>query len=255
MNLYILIALCGAFSGFVATLAGLGSVLTLYVLIEVIELDSDIANGTNRLGIMAMALMALPTFHKNGHLDLQRSWRIVLAIFIGALGGVALAVTIDNASFREIFKYLLFVMLALILTNPKKWIQKTDYTHQISNWFLPLFVIMGFYAGFIQVGTGVFVVVFLALVGKYSLVDANGVKLSAFALYTAVCILVFGLMEKINWEIGIVLAFGQGIGAYIAARFATTYPKANGFVRYLLIAVLIIAIVQMFELYQYFPRK
>ncbi|BDS15016.1 sulfite exporter TauE/SafE family protein [Aureispira anguillae] len=251
IEIYLLIILCGAFSGFIATLAGLGSVLTLYILIEVIGLDGDIANGTNRVGIMAMALMALPTFYRKGHLNFRRSWLIILAIFIGALGGVALAITIDNNDFRIIFKYLLLVMLLLVLTNPKKWIRATNYEHQISKWLLPVFVVMGFYAGFIQAGTGIFLVIFLALVGKYSLIDANGVKLSAFALYTAVCIVVFGWAGKIDWEIGSFLALGQGLGAYIAARFATSYPKANDFVRYLLIAVLVIAIVQMFELYQF----
>lgn len=252
MELYALIALCGAFSGFVATLAGLGSVLTLYILIEVVGLDADIANGTNRIGIMAMTLMALPTFYKKGHLNLKKSWWIILSIFVGALGGAILAAQyVDNNDFKDIFKYLLLVMLVLVLTNPKKWIRVTDYNYEMSKWLLPIFVLMGFYAGFIQVGTGVFLVVFLALAGRYSLVDANGIKLAAIALYTLACIAIFALENKINWQIGIVLAMGQGLGAYIAAKFATTYPKSNGFVRYLLIVMLIVAIVQMFELYAY----
>lgn len=252
MALYALIALCGAFSGFVATLAGLGSVLTLYILIEVVGLDADVANGTNRIGIMAMTLMALPTFYKKGHLNLKKSWWIILSIFIGALGGAILAAQyIDNADFKDIFKYLLLVMLVLVLTNPKKWIRVTDYNYEMSKWLLPVFVLMGFYAGFIQVGTGVFLVVFLALAGRYSLVDSNGIKLAAIALYTLACIAIFAIENKINWQIGIVLASGQGLGAYIAAKFATTYPKSNGFVRYLLIIMLIVAIIQMFELYTY----
>lgn len=252
MELYALIAICGAFSGFVATLAGLGSVLTLYILIEVVGLDADIANGTNRIGIMAMTLMALPTFYKKGHLNLKKSWWIILSIFVGAIGGAVLAAQyIDNAAFKDIFKYLLLVMLVLVLTNPKKWIRITDYNYEMSKWLLPVFVLMGFYAGFIQVGTGVFLVVFLALAGRYSLVDSNGIKLAAIALYTLACIAIFAIENKINWEIGIVLAIGQGLGAYIAAKFATTYPKSNGFVRYLLIVMLVVAIIQMFGLYTY----
>jgi hypothetical protein len=252
MALYALIVFCGVFSGFVATLAGLGSVLTLYILIEVVGLDADVANGTNRIGIMAMTLMALPTFYKKGHLNLKKSWWIVLSIFVGAVGGAIWAAQYtDNADFRSVFKYLLLMMLVLVLTNPKKWIRVTDYNHKMSKWLLPIFVLMGFYAGFIQVGTGVFLVIFLALAGRYSLVDANGIKLAAIALYTLACIAIFALENKINWEIGIVLAIGQGAGAYIAAQFATRYPKSNGFVRYLLIVMLIIAIVQMFDLHTY----
>lgn len=256
MELYALIAICGAFSGFVATLAGLGSVLTLYILIEVVGLDADIANGTNRIGIMAMTLMALPTFYKKGHLNLKKSWWIILSIFVGAIGGAVLAAQyVDNAAFKDIFKYLLLVMLVLVLTNPKKWIRITDYNYEMSKWLLPVFVLMGFYAGFIQVGTGVFLVVFLALAGRYSLVDSNGIKLAAIALYTLACIAIFAIESKINWEIGIVLAIGQGLGAYIAAKFATTYPKSNGFVRYLLIVMLVVAIIQMFGLYTYMMEK
>lgn len=64
MTIYFLIVLCGIFAGFIGTLAGLGAVLSLYLLIDVVELDATIANGTNRLGVLAMALMALPTFKK-----------------------------------------------------------------------------------------------------------------------------------------------------------------------------------------------
>jgi len=253
MELYILVALGGTLAGFIGTLAGLGSVVSLYLLIDVIELDPAMANGTNRLGVMAMAVMALPTFHQKGHLDIKRSWPIILSIFAGAIVGFFLATNIDNQAFRDIFKYLLPVMLLLVMTNPKKWIQKTDPAHQLNYWLsIPIFILMGLYAGFIQLGTGVFLVVFLALVGKYSLVDANGVKLSAFALYTFFGILIFAFYQQINWYIGGILAVGQGVGAYISARFATTYPKANGFVRYLLMFVLIIAIVRMFNVHHFF---
>jgi len=250
---YLLAVVGGLFAGFVTTLAGLGSVLTLYILIDVLELEAGVANGTNRLGILAMCIMALPSFYQKGHLNLNKSWPIILTIFIGAMGGVILALNIDNSAFKEVFKYLLFVMLALVLTNPQKWVRETDTTHQLNWWIgVPVFLIMGFYAGFIQVGTGVFLVIFLALVGKYSLLDANGIKLAAFGIYTFVLIIIFGLSGKINWPVGLCLALGQGIGAYFTAKLATAYPKANSLVRYLLIVVLIIAIIRMFKLYTYF---
>lgn len=251
MSVYLLVIIGGIIAGFVTTLAGLGSVLTLYILIEVVGLDGDVANGTNRLGIMAMALMAIPTFYRGGHLDLKKSWPIILALFVGSVGGVLLAVQIDNVAFKSIFRYLLVLLLFVVLINPKKWIRDTDHNHKMSYWMLPILLVIGFYAGFIQVGTGALLVVFLALVGKYSLVDANGIKLVAFALYTAFCIAIFAYNEKIAWGLGSVLALGEGIGAYIAARVATTYPQANSMVRYLLITMLIIAIVQLFELHTY----
>ena len=253
ISMYLLVVLCGLFAGFITTLAGLGSVLTLYVLMDVVQLPPDVANGTNRLGIMAMCLLALPSFQQNGYLDIKRSWLIIVMIFIGAMFGFILAITIDNTSFVNVFKYLLILMLLLVIANPKRWIQESDYSHKINIFItIPLFFVIGFYAGFIQVGTGIFLILSLAILGKYSLLEANGIKLSAFAIYTAVGLIIFSMSGKINWPIGLSLAIGQGVGALITARIATKSKNANKFVRYLLIAVLIVAIIHKFGLYTYF---
>ncbi len=253
MTIYFLIVLCGIFAGFIGTLAGLGAVLSLYLLIDVVELDATIANGTNRLGVLAMALMALPTFKKNGHLNLEKSKFIISCIVIGAIGGFAVAIYAQEQAIKQFFKYLLPFLLLVILSNPKKWMRETEQDFRMNPLLsLPLFLAIGFYAGFIQAGTGVLLVVVLTLFARYSLIDANGVKLSAFAIYTGLGILVFALNGKVDWVYGGFLALGQGIGGYTAAQFATSYPGANQLVRYLLIMVLVAAIFRMFECYQYF---
>ena len=253
IEFYILALLGGVFAGFVTTLAGLGSVLTLYILIDVIDLPPDVANATNRVGIMAMTLLSLPTFYKKKALNLGKSWPVIGLLFLGAMVGLALALNIDNSAFREIFKYLLLVMLFLMLYKPDIWTRATDVEHKMNWWFVaPVFFAMGIYAGFIQMGTGVFLVIFLALIGRYSLVEANGVKLAAFASYTIVLILVFMYYGRINWPVGVALAIGQGTSAYFTARFATSYPNANVWVRYILIGTLIVAIIRMFNLLSYF---
>ncbi|MCP4438091.1 MAG: sulfite exporter TauE/SafE family protein [Aureispira sp.] len=245
---FVYAGLGGMVAGFLTTLAGLGSVVTLYILIDIIGLPAQVANATNRLGIFAMSATAAPTFHKRGHLDFEKSWPVILLLFIGAVSGFIAIQFFNNEQIREVFKYLLIVMLAVVLINPKRWLQQTNKEHQLNWWIAaPALLAMGFYAGFIQVGTGVFLVTFLVLLGKYSLLDANGVKLAAFALYSLVGILVFAGYGWINWGIGISLALGQGLGAYLTARFATSYPNANAFVHKLLVVVLIVAIFRMFE--------
>ncbi len=252
LYLYFLVLLAGVFAGFVTTLAGLGSVITFYVLTDILQLDGNIANATNRLGILAMCLTALPTFHKKGHLNLAKDWRIITYLSTGAIGGFVLALYTDGEAFKEVFKYLLFVMLALVLLNPKRWIQATDFSHQLNWWVAaPIFLLMGFYAGFIQLGTAIFFVVFLAIYGKYSLVDANGIKLATFGFYTFFGIIIFAANGLVDWGIGLTLAVGQGGGAFFTAKFATSHPKANVFVRYLLIFMLIIAIIKLFKVYEY----
>ena len=101
-TLYLLAAFGGVIAGFMSTLAGLGSVVTLYILIDIIQLDPNVANGTNRIGIMAMCLMALPEFHKKGHLNLLKNKEIILTLFVGAIGGVSLALNVNNNDFKRV---------------------------------------------------------------------------------------------------------------------------------------------------------
>ncbi len=251
MALYFLIVFGGLVAGFIGTLAGLGAVLSFIILMDVAGLSPEVANATNRLGVMAMALMALPSFYKSGHLNNKSNKPIVLSLILGASAGFVFALYADGTTIRSFFKYLLPFFLLLVFSNPKKWLRETDRSFSL-NLFLsvPFFMLLGFYAGFIQAGTGIMIIIFLTLVGRYSLIEANGVKLLAFALITSGAIIVFAYNNLIDWKIGALLALGQGIGGYIAARFATSYPQSNIYVRYLLIVALLLAIIREFGIYQ-----
>jgi uncharacterized membrane protein YfcA len=52
---------------------------------------------------------------------------------------------------------------------------------------------------------------------------------------------------QIHWGLGALMAVGQSIGAWLAARFATEYKHANVWVRRLLIAVVVVSILRFFS--------
>lgn len=244
---YGLALLGGTLAGIINTLAGNGSAITLYILMDVFALPPTVANASNRLGILATGFAALPTFYRRKKLATGRSWLILLCLFVGALFGIWAAIEVGDNRFRSVFKYLLLLLLVVLLVNPKRWFRQSDEQFRLSPWLqVPLFLALGFYGGFIQMGMGVLFLMVMVLGARYSLIEANGVKLLGVAAYTLVAVGWFVYEDLIHWEFGLLLALGQAIGAQLAARFATSHPKANVWVHRLLVAVVVLAVLRLF---------
>ena len=137
--------------------------------------------------------------------------------------------------------------------KPKRWLRETDTSRQANPWIaIPLYLALGFYSGFIQMGMGVFFLAVMVLYAHYSLIDANAVKLVVVALNTLLVIIIFQFQGLISWHIGLLMAVGQTAGGYLTAHYASRYPHANVWAHRLLIIVVILAIVKMFNLHQLF---
>ena len=63
-----LLGLTGIAAGFINTLAGGGSMLTLPVMM-MMGMPADIANGTNRVGVLFQSLTAMRGFDKENKLE------------------------------------------------------------------------------------------------------------------------------------------------------------------------------------------
>ena len=64
----------GLLAGFVNTLAGGGSVITIPILIEVVGLPANVANGTNRVAILLQNVIGVATFHRGGAVPWRAVW-------------------------------------------------------------------------------------------------------------------------------------------------------------------------------------
>jgi uncharacterized membrane protein YfcA len=165
----------------------------------------------------------------------------------GALVGIFTALKIDNDSFKELFKYLFIVMLLLALVDTKSWLKKTDEQKRLSAFMIvPLYLLLGFYGGFVQMGIGVFFLFVTVLGARYNIIDAAGLKTLCIFLYTPAAILIFALNGLIHWDFALVMAAGEMFGGMIGAKIATEKPYAAVFAHRLLIVVLILAIVNAF---------
>lgn len=244
---YLIAIFGGLIAGCINTLAGNGSAITLTILTEVLGLPGNVANGTNRLGVIAQSSAASFAFYKNGRIDWARSRLYVILTTVGAIAGVLIAIWVSNEQFMQVFKYLMVVMLLVVLVKPKRWLREVTTTEAPNlAIIIPVFLALGFYGGFIQMGMGIIFLAVMVLGAKWSLIDANVIKSLIVAIYTIVVIAIFQWQGLIDWKLGGIIAIGQMTGGWLTANFASKNPKANVWAHRVLVVMVVVAILRLF---------
>lgn len=243
----IALSFIGAFlAGVINTLAGNGSVITLSLMTEVIGLPPNVANGTNRLGLISQSVTGAWAFHRGGKLDINAGMPYMVATVLGAIPGIWIATTVSNDQFKMVFTCLMVLMLIVILVKPDRWVREAVEHRKVNMWYvMPLFVGLGFYGGFIQMGMGIFYLAAMVLISGFDIIRANAIKVTAVAVLTLLAILAFHWRGMIDWKIGMVFAVGQAIGGYWTAKTASKYPGSRVWAYRILVVVVILSILSL----------
>ena len=241
---YPLLIAAGFVSGFVNTLAGSGSAVTLPVLIF-LGLPAHVANGTNRVAIVLQNVSAVWTFGRRGALDLPGALWLSVPAVLGSIVGAQFSLRLDEATMRQVIGGVMLLMLVVILLRPSRWLEGAVLEMAARpNWkHMLLFFFIGIYGGFIQVGVGIFMLAGLVLGIGYDLVRANAVKVAVVLAFTTVALGVFVWNGRVQWREGLILAAGSMLGAWVGARFAV--EKGAIWVRRLLIAIVLFSAAQL----------
>jgi hypothetical protein len=219
--IYPLIILAGFLAGAINTLAGSGSLITLPLLIF-LGLPATVANGTNRVAILLQNVVASSSYQRTGALDRPGALRLSIPAIIGALIGAQIAVNLNEELMRRVIGIIMLAMLFVILLRPQRWLQGN--LQNLAGWpdtkqALAMFAI-GIYGGFIQAGVGVFLLSALVLAIGYDLVRANAVKVVIVLFFTLFALIVFINNDQVDWGIGLLLASGNMLGAWMATKWA-----------------------------------
>ena len=83
-----------------------------------------------------------------------------------------------------------------------------------------LFLIVGIYAGFIQVGSTLIWYAILTWKMKFGFISANAIKLFLNFIMTPIALFVFILHHQVAFVEGIIIGVGSFIGAWISAKIA-----------------------------------
>ncbi len=96
MIILVLVFIAGIAAGFINVIAGGGSMLTLPLLISS-GIESSVANGSNRVAILAQNIFAIKGFKSNGYKIKKAHIILGLCAAVGALLGSMLAVDTDDS--------------------------------------------------------------------------------------------------------------------------------------------------------------
>jgi uncharacterized membrane protein YfcA len=239
--IFVILFLTGIVAGFLNTLAGGGSVLTLPVLIMA-GLPSPVANATNRVAILLQNITATSRFKAHGALVVKPVIHITIAAVLGAVLGSLFAVKISSALFDKILG-VVFIIILIMVIRPKS--KQTPM--KLPRWLeCIIFFGVGMYGGFIQAGVGFIFLATLALVERQNLVQANAIKVFIVMCYTLFAVVIFALAGKILWVHGFVLAAGTILGAWLGVHSAI--KKGESLVRIVLVVAVLIACAKLFGL-------
>ena len=231
----------GILAGFINTLAGGGSLLTLPILIF-LGLPTAVANGTNRIAIVAQCAFAVAGFKKKGVSNFKLSLLLSTPAIIGAIIGAYFAVDISDVLFRRVLAVIMLLVLGLILWNPRQdgGSNSNSLGRRQLITAMTVFFFIGIYGGFIQVGVGFIIIAALTTITKFNLVVTNSHKVFIAGIYTVFALIVFAFNDKVCWEIGLCLAAGMGLGGWIGSHWAVA--KGERWIRVVL-AICVVAMV------------
>lgn len=238
----LLLLVAGFASGLINVTAGGGSMLALPVLIFA-GLDPVTANATNRVSIVAMGATSAYAFRRQKLSEFHLSARLAACAVPGAIIGAGLASQVDNSMLQRIISVVLIVCVVTLFIPVKPAAAK-----QVSGmraWLVyPVMFAIGFYGGFIQVGASFVFMIGLQRLLRIDLVKANMHKVLIVFIYTLPALALFVWMGQVNWVLGIVLAIGTAVGAWLGTGIAI-----SGGERWIRIIVAIVVVLMAGKLF------
>jgi uncharacterized membrane protein YfcA len=211
-----ILALGGLTAGVINTLAGGGSLLSVPLLV-LLGLPGTVANGTNRVGVLAGNIVAAWRFRSQGVSGFRAAAPILLPVVVGSLIGAGLVSQLADETFERLFAVVMIVLLIPTLRGARN---RQETPEPWPTWLSAVvFFAIGLYGGSFQAGIGIVLVFALSRSG-YDLVYANSIKVVVIAALTLVAVPVFVLEGQVRWAEGGVLAAGFAGGGELGARIA-----------------------------------
>ncbi len=240
---YIILFLVGIVVGFVNVMAGGGSLLSIPIMLFM-GVPGPVANGTNRIAIIAQMATAVVAFFKKGYSNFRLSLSLALAALPGAVAGAYAGTRLEGIWFNRIVAIItLAVMLLMAIKQDEKTYAGTpaEKPRLLLAHILMFFV--GLYGGFIQIGIGFLFLPILNRTLGLDLVRVNMHKTFIISFYTTAALIVFAWQVEIFWVLGICLAVGTSIGAWLSAHVQVS--KGEWIIKVVLNTVLVLIIIRL----------
>jgi len=232
----------GLLAGIINSLAGGGSLLSV-PLLSLAGVGGTAANGTNRIAVLVQNITGAYGYARRDVGDRRRTIQVLIPAMVGGLFGSLVASQIPDEVFERIFGLLMLPLLYLSIRKPKIDAEAEPWPLWISSL---VFMGVGFYAGAVQAGVGLIILLVLSRAG-FDLVTANAMKTVVILGVTLIAVPVFILNDQVRWIPAAVLSVGMGIGGYVGANIAV--DGGERVIRPVLIVVVLVLASRMLGLW------
>ena len=223
IEVLIFLALASGFAGFVDAMAGGGGLIQLpALLIGLPNKELPLILGTNKVPSIFGTVAAARNYFKNIKPDIPLTVSMMGPAFIGSITGAAFAATVPKDFFKPFIVFLLITVAIYTWRKPALGMNENlKFTHKKRLLFVALIgLLIGFYDGIFGPGTGTFLVFFLVSGIGYAFLKASATAKLVNIATNAGAILSFQLTGHIWWQLGLLLAFANVLGAVIGSRLA-----------------------------------
>ena len=218
MTLAVAFLLIGFAAGAINAAAGGGSLLTVALLVES-GLAAPVANATNRVAVLIQTLGSGARFRRDGVLPAKDFIRLAPLSLIGAGLGAFVAATVPDEPFRKALAVLFAVSGTVLFYQTIRPQRDTPRPpKELSEVQLQAAVFgIGVYAGFIQAGVGLLMLLVLHLGRGMDVVRANALKIALIAVWTLLALAIFWWQGLVQWLPGVWLGVGGLAGGWFGA--------------------------------------
>ena len=223
-----------------------GDLLSQYLHLFFLGLTPTEANATNRVAILIQNIAAVTSFKRDNYHQFNVSLKLALFAAPGALLGAIVAVEIGDELFQKILGIILIaVAVTMLITKSQKKNKDEVATDRIPIKAFAAMFVAGLYGGFIQIGVGFILMAGLRWGLQTNLVKVNMHKVFVVLVYTIPAVLVFMVSGKIDYLLGFILAGGNALGGWWAAKVSV--KRGEKVIKVFMVVVIIIMALKLFE--------
>jgi uncharacterized membrane protein YfcA len=209
----------GTVAGTINTLAGGASAITVPLLV-LLGVPGNIANGTNRVGVLVQCVWGSLRFHAAGVSGFRDALPILLPTSLGATLGAVAVSSLADETFERLFAVVMVLLLVPILGGARVAPGAVRPRREMAPVLrFVVFFLIGAFGGAFQAGVGLLLIFALAWAG-YDLVRANSIKVVVNTALAAVALPVFILRGQVDWLPALFLSIGFVAGSTVGVHLA-----------------------------------
>lgn len=215
-----LVITSGAFiAGTLSGVAG-GSGIVVLPLLLMAGVPPQLALGTNKLFTTATLFSSCQQFFKQ-NMFIWKHWIVaIISTLFGAVAGVILAIIMPEKWLRNILPVFIAGVAIYSIIPKRKKTQKIDISYHIHKRWLKTAMasLLGIYSGFFGAGTSLMWNTFITKVLHIEAMEASAITRIMCFLANITALIVFMILHKIDYSVGITLSIMGMLGALLGSR-------------------------------------